>query len=314
MQPLVTVAIPTYNRKKFLKETLDSIVCQDYSNFEVFISDNHSEDGTDKFVHQYILEHPYIKIRYYRQDYNKGAELNWKNCYENACGEFIIVLSDDDLLERDALSNLVQAMDDETVFVIGNMNVIDECGMIIGNAMNPIAQLDSVGFWKRRLTQGFHDTPSSVMHRTKKIRDIFPIAQRAGSALDLASTLLLSMQGKVKSIQQIVAEYRVHNGNDSGHLYRCSSSHVSLNKMFEKYTTLDKMQRIWLRKYCILQIVEMAFIAFRKERDILLMMRIVNLLNWNNFHFPLFIGWLYYMCFFSKRGLIKLLKILRVYH
>ena len=50
MQARVTVAIPTFNRKLFLKEALESVLAQDYSNVEIVVSDNASTDGTEDVV------------------------------------------------------------------------------------------------------------------------------------------------------------------------------------------------------------------------------------------------------------------------
>ena len=53
-QPLVSICIPTYNDARFLRESLDSIVNQTYSNKEIIVSDNVSTDETEKIVKEYV--------------------------------------------------------------------------------------------------------------------------------------------------------------------------------------------------------------------------------------------------------------------
>ena len=51
--PLVSVLIPTYNRKKMLKRALDSVLQQTYKNIEIYVSDNASTDNTIELMYEY---------------------------------------------------------------------------------------------------------------------------------------------------------------------------------------------------------------------------------------------------------------------
>ena len=48
--PLVSICIPAYNAEKTLKTTLNSLLSQEYSNYEIVVSDNHSTDATEKVI------------------------------------------------------------------------------------------------------------------------------------------------------------------------------------------------------------------------------------------------------------------------
>ena len=67
---LLTIAIPTYNRKNLLKRALESIISQLNSRIEVLVSDNASDDGTDEMMAEYFPMIRYIK-----------NETNRKVCY-----------------------------------------------------------------------------------------------------------------------------------------------------------------------------------------------------------------------------------------
>ena len=53
MSKLVSIIINCYNGEKFLKKTLESIINQEYENWEVIVIDNHSNDNTDEVVHSF---------------------------------------------------------------------------------------------------------------------------------------------------------------------------------------------------------------------------------------------------------------------
>ncbi len=94
--PKVSILIPTYNRAHFLAPCLDSVLSQDYQDFEVIISDNHSTDNTQEIMKKYLTDN---RVRYYRNETNLGIIQNWKKLlYEYASGDYGKLLCDDDYL------------------------------------------------------------------------------------------------------------------------------------------------------------------------------------------------------------------------
>ena len=70
-KPILSLCIPTYNRSKYLKNTLESIVCQDVfcnGEVEIVVSDNASSDDTQQMMKEYIDKHK--NIYYYRNEEN----------------------------------------------------------------------------------------------------------------------------------------------------------------------------------------------------------------------------------------------------
>src|SRR3989344_8886024 len=101
--PLFTVGIPTYNRAKFLALTIESVLKQDFTDYEIIISDNNSTDNTQELVKEFLKKTN--KIRYYRLTKSVPAQRNVINCFNHARGKYFFNLFDDDLILRpDTLS------------------------------------------------------------------------------------------------------------------------------------------------------------------------------------------------------------------
>jgi hypothetical protein len=95
--PLVTVAIPTFNRARLLRGCVAAALAQTYDNIEVVVSDNASSDETP----QVLAEFDDRRLRVIRQMENIGAYPNWNACLAEARGEFVVVVSDDDRITPD---------------------------------------------------------------------------------------------------------------------------------------------------------------------------------------------------------------------
>lgn len=109
--PLISICIPTYNRKKYLKECLDSIITQKSFNeddIEIIISDNASIDDTSTLVYDYQTR--YKNIKYFRNTTNLGPVKNilWLPNY--AKGDYIWFLSDDDMMNSISLEFILEAI------------------------------------------------------------------------------------------------------------------------------------------------------------------------------------------------------------
>ncbi len=99
---LLSICIPTYNRKTLLKRALDSIVSQLDDRVELLVSDNASDDGTKE-----MIEQQYPAVNYSRNDYNIGGEANFLRCCELAKGKYFILFGSDDILIEGALQKIL---------------------------------------------------------------------------------------------------------------------------------------------------------------------------------------------------------------
>lgn len=101
-EPLVSVGIPTYNRPNSLNRVLKSLTSQTYSNFEIIISDNCSENPeVEEVVKGYLKEDTHQRIKYYRQESNFGAANNFRFVLDQAKGDYFFWNADDDVRSTD---------------------------------------------------------------------------------------------------------------------------------------------------------------------------------------------------------------------
>lgn len=105
--PLVSICIPTYNAAAFLEPCLHSAINQRYSNIEILLCDDGSTDRTITIIQQF--QQQYANIRLVQNTVNKGMVANWNNCVEQARGEWIKFLFQDDLLEPDCVEEMLRA-------------------------------------------------------------------------------------------------------------------------------------------------------------------------------------------------------------
>lgn len=119
--PLISVLIPTYNRKELLKRAIESVRLQDYKNIEIYVSDNASTDGTSEIMNEYIKMDS--RIIYNRREENTGPLYNGSEAYSHLKGKYAIILCDDDyFISETFFSNAVKVMEEnDNIVIVGGI-------------------------------------------------------------------------------------------------------------------------------------------------------------------------------------------------
>ncbi len=129
----LTIAIPTYNRCELLKQTLDSVLTQIKNNelLEIIVVDNASTDNTEDMMQRYP------SVKYIKNEVNKGIDFNINKCVFEASGEYVHILSDDDLLIDGALDKIISIINNDVDFAFLNgvvfHNIFDDNVLKNGN-------------------------------------------------------------------------------------------------------------------------------------------------------------------------------------
>jgi hypothetical protein len=133
---LVSVIIPAYNQGHYLAEAIQSVLNQNYADFEILVVDDGSTDNTADIANSLTDE----RVRYIYQD-NKGLSAARNTGIRHAIGKYITYLDSDDMFLPKSLDTLVEALDKNPVygFAAGRAIPIDEynnpIGEIIGDPL-----------------------------------------------------------------------------------------------------------------------------------------------------------------------------------
>jgi glycosyltransferase involved in cell wall biosynthesis len=130
--PLVSICVPTRNRAASLRESLKSICGQDYAPLEILISDNGSDDDTERVCRELMAQDP--RVRYVRHERNIGLHGNHNFCFDAARGEFICVWHDHDTRDLGIVKAYVAffAQHPGVGVVSSDWDLIDDDGHRIG--------------------------------------------------------------------------------------------------------------------------------------------------------------------------------------
>jgi glycosyltransferase involved in cell wall biosynthesis len=138
--PLVSIGMPVYNAEKFLRQALDSLLVQDYSNFELNISDNASIDGTAAICEWYCARDQ--RIHYYRNPTNLGLLANWGRVFELASSDLFMWAACDDCWSPNYLRTLVDCLlaNPQATLAAGRICFIDVNGNLYAGHHNAPAR------------------------------------------------------------------------------------------------------------------------------------------------------------------------------
>jgi glycosyltransferase involved in cell wall biosynthesis len=114
-RPKVSIGMPIYNEERFLREAIDSLLAQDYTDFELIICDNASQDATEAICREYAARDP--RIRYHRNETNVGANENFNRAFRFSCGEYFMFASGHDLWAPTYLSRCVEVLESDATVV-----------------------------------------------------------------------------------------------------------------------------------------------------------------------------------------------------
>jgi glycosyltransferase involved in cell wall biosynthesis len=202
-----------YNGERFIEETLQSILNQTFTDFELIISDNASTDRTGEIAQAYTKRDD--RIRYYRNEKNIGAGWNARRVYELASGKYFRWATADDLLEPDLLWRCVEILEGDPDCVVAHTRTkeVDEHGTFIKNYVQPMKTDydDPVARFRELLLSGGHMCYQiyGVM-RMSALRQIPP----QGIYVNADGVLLarMSLLGRFYEVPEYLFISRKHSG------------------------------------------------------------------------------------------------------
>lgn len=132
--PLITIGIPNYNYGQYIVKSLESAVRQTYTNIEILIVDDCSNDDSIIILEEWIKNYDgIVPIKLFKQPKNIGLTKVCNCILNNAQGTYLQILDADDIFKADKLLNQFEIIkgDENIALVYSNMTLIDHAGEIL---------------------------------------------------------------------------------------------------------------------------------------------------------------------------------------
>jgi len=220
MPALVTIGIPTRNRREYVMRAITSVLAQSYPQIEVVVADNASTDDTVACVR--AIDD--VRLRLIEHSENIGMVANFNATLNASSGRFFVMLSDDDYLAPDAIETLIGAFEPPTDGMRG-----DEVGV----SWTPSTIVDSVGVtqWTSRVgpprESGFDFIEGSfrdgrgprfcgVMVRSDDARIVGGYQARHGPPCDVGNWAQIALRYPfVVCTRRSLAFYTIHSSSET---------------------------------------------------------------------------------------------------
>ncbi len=276
----ISVIIVTYNYGKFIKDALESILRQSFTDYEVIVVDDGSTDNTSAIVDSWII--PFNgRLRYFRKD-NEGVAMARNYGISKARGEYVAFLDADDVWFKDTLKKLLSCIEKnpDCGLVYGNVEFYNRAlRRAIGQRFPGMAAIAHEGkcFDKLFIYGNFIHTSTSLVRRCCFDEvGIFDRRFKCGEDLDM--WIRMTSMFKVKYLDELLAKVREHQTSLSFSFHSANKSVVLMtrklsslipdfrsiigeeqvrSKLYTAYYTIgahyilegqNKRGRLWMRK------------------------------------------------------------------
>ncbi len=212
IQPLVSILVPAYNAALFISETIESALLQTYTNIEIIICDDGSNDTTKAIIEDYISNHKNIILLC--NVVNLGIARTRNKLLDRARGEYIAWLDSDDIALNTRIEKQVNFLSaNPNIYAVGGGRIlIDEIGNEISQFKHSV-RTSSVGFNQLNIIFRNLFCNSTMMMRVTKQRfnAEFPPAED----FEYWSRMMLIEKLKIVNLPYIFVKYRIHSSNNS---------------------------------------------------------------------------------------------------
>jgi len=214
MAPKISVCIPTYNYAHYLPLAIESILNQQFTDFELIIVDDCSQDNTEEVVGRFEYDN---RLSFERNEQNLGLVANWNKCLSKARGEYIKFVFADDMLASDqALSMMASILDsDPSISLVASARHLIDSESRITQLVSHfpagfIADGPDVIARCLKEDKNLIGEPTAVMFRRADSEREFD--ERYQQIVDLEMWFHLLEKGRFAFIAEPLACFRIHPG------------------------------------------------------------------------------------------------------
>lgn len=207
--PKVSIIMPVFNAKKYIDESIASVICQTYDDWELILIDDYSTDGTYEYLLESYEENPKIKLL--RNLVNSGAGASRNLGLQSASGQFIAFLDADDIwLPFKLEKQLAFMLNRESAIVHTSYSFINESGGPISGRVN-VSKHVNLNSYMRNTEIGM-----STVLINKEIMGNFEFPS---IRIHEDASLWLEILGRgltADGLNEVLVNYRVRKGQLSG--------------------------------------------------------------------------------------------------
>lgn len=223
-QPLVSIAVTTYNGAKYLRAQLDSLLAQDYSNVEILVADDGSSDATLDILREYESQ---PNFTWWQNENNLGYIKNFESVIEKCSGQFIALCDQDDIWYPGKISHsLAKLREDDALLAYCDADLIASDDTLIGanllshSISGPISGTQYRKFYLLNTINGCTAVIS---------RELFEMATPFPREIphDWWLAYVASVQGRLSFLGERLLGYRMHSNNTVGISYRVKKQNIT---------------------------------------------------------------------------------------
>jgi glycosyltransferase involved in cell wall biosynthesis len=221
--PKVSVCTPTYNGARYVARAIESVLEQDFDDYELVVCDDGSTDATPDLVRSY--DDP--RIRYRRFEERAGQSGNFNRCLSAARGAYFTMLHDDDFLLPGFLRRRVDRLTtaDEAGFAFGAVRLVDrEARTLRIESPWPDARSFAAGELVEALLGGAVFNLASLMVKTDVLRAVGGFRTDLTWGHDWDWTLRLAAIAAAAYDPEPLVAYRVHDGSGTAAVLRAATN------------------------------------------------------------------------------------------
>ena len=244
----VSVIMPFYNSKKYLKDSIASIINQTFTDFELILLDDGSTDFPEEIVNLFSDN----RIRYYKEVSNKGLIYQLNKGIELSTGKYIARMDADDISRPNRFKKQVEFFEDPynlAIDVLGTnaIKIGDEVGEIDFKNYNP----QQISFLLNFYCPILHPT---VMIRKSVFDNGFKYLEEFKYAEDFALWRMIDNGKNIAILPDNLLEYRIHKGQTNQDVIRLEIQTTSCLKVgalksvrfFERFIFTPRLKRLFI--------------------------------------------------------------------
>jgi len=232
--PTFSILINNYNYETYIHETIESVLNQSFTDFELIIVDDGSTDNSKNIINSFKDER--IKTIFKK---NAGQASTLNIGFKLSRGTYVSFLDSDDLFDKDKLAQVLDVFKNNNYALVQHqMRIIDKHGNTTGELFPPLkpGELDVFPLYFQQNRTNYFSATSGITVPRNISRRIFPLPEKEWKiCADAPLTRLLPIFGNVYTLANPVGSYRIHGRNNWQLTREQRTQSASINMKVNRY-------------------------------------------------------------------------------